>query len=143
MGRFNSMKKYYPNVPDGSKVVGFIYWDADLTILGEDMVDVMLPSGVLISCGWYPEGDASGTYRLTASEGFEELHRIETDDPQVASALVQIMCVAFSGRAFFVSSSGAPQQIPVRTPMGGMGFASMANRRFTVHQAPILTLVSA
>ena len=50
------MIKLNPSVPTNHKVSGNLYSDADHSILGEDMVDVLIPNGVLISCGWYPEG---------------------------------------------------------------------------------------
>lgn len=94
------MIRLTPTTPENCDVRGRIYWDPNLTILGEDMVDVMLPSGILISCGWYPEGDPAGRFVITASEGFEELRRVETTKVIDALSIVESLTSAFYGSSF-------------------------------------------
>ena len=91
------MIRLVPSAPPGCDVHGRIYWDANPAVLGEDMLDVMLPSGVLISCGWYPEGDSTGAFRITVSEGFEELRRVETRKVSDAFSIVQSLIREFYG----------------------------------------------
>jgi hypothetical protein len=54
------------NVPPICRRAGFLYWVEDVAGLGEDMVEVELPSGVLIDAGWYPEGSVDGSYKVKA-----------------------------------------------------------------------------
>jgi len=101
------MLKLVPTTLEGCEVSGFIYWDDDLTILGEDMLDVLLPTGVLVSCGWYPEGDANGAYRITASAGFSELMRIETRNVFEAYEYVEMTVRNLYGWAYFSSQTSS------------------------------------
>jgi hypothetical protein len=65
------MRKVRPQVPDGCEVVGFLYGSDDMQELGEDMLDVSLPNGLLISAGWFPEGSETGNYLVTVADGLE------------------------------------------------------------------------
>ncbi len=67
----------------------------DRSLLGEDMVEVKLPNGILIVAGWYPEGDSSGNYRVVASEGFEQLTRRETRDIAMALSFIEEMVTVY------------------------------------------------
>lgn len=49
----------------GCEVAGFLYSADSAEALGEDMLDVSLPGGVLVTAGWYLEGAASGQYRVS------------------------------------------------------------------------------
>lgn len=53
----------------GCQVHGSLIASNDPRDLGEDMVDVLLPNGLLISAGWFPESDPKGGYRLTVANG--------------------------------------------------------------------------
>lgn len=54
------------HVPDGyaAEVVGFLYESDDPADLGQDMIEIRLPNGIVINSGWYPEGDPKGCYRI-------------------------------------------------------------------------------
>lgn len=101
------MIRVFPNLPDGCDVSGHIYWDDNPRVMGEDMLDVLLPNGILISCGWYPEGNPAGSYRITASEGFDERRRVETKSVTEARMIVEQLCRLFSSSAFFLSESAS------------------------------------
>jgi hypothetical protein len=61
-----------PTISD-CEITGFLY-EADCPqCLGEDMMDVVLPNGILITAGWYPEGSPRGTYRICVYRGHDEL----------------------------------------------------------------------
>lgn len=96
------MIRLTPSVPEGCEVTGRIYWDRNAAMLGEDMLDVLLPNGVLVSCGWYPESSPSGSFRITASEGFDERRRVETRDPHAALDAVETLVRAFYGPGCWV-----------------------------------------
>ena len=102
------MIKLHPDVPADCQVFGFIYWHEIPRARGEDMVDVQLPNGLLVSCGWYPEGDANGSYRITASEGFHDLRRIETKSVYEAVFLVGNLARLFNGSFVAVSETDSP-----------------------------------
>lgn len=59
-------------IPD-CEVYGALYESDDFFDLGEDMVDVVLPNGVLVSAGWVPEGDPNGQYRVAITNGLDHL----------------------------------------------------------------------
>jgi hypothetical protein len=99
------MIRLIPSVPHDCNVVGTIYWDDAPAVLSEDMLEVTLPNGVLVSCGWYPEGNPAGSYRITASEGFDELRRIETANIAEACSIVEELCRMLRGPAIFLSAS--------------------------------------
>ena len=100
------MIRITPALPFNYQVTGQLYWDADLSVLGEDMVDVLIPTtGVLISAGWYPEGSLTGRYVVSATSGFDELRREETFNVYEAKALVEELARQFDRPAWFVSES--------------------------------------
>jgi len=82
------MIKLTPNAP-GCKIVGYLYHSDDLSLLGEDMAEVALPNGVLVSAGWYPEGDPQGAYRILATSGLQCLRDAETKNVHEALARVE------------------------------------------------------
>jgi len=78
-----------PNVPPGSQVCGFIY-EADVaTERGEDMLDVVLENGILITAGWYPEGDPKGCYRVAVHRDYNELVPA-AESPNADQALIDV-----------------------------------------------------
>lgn len=85
-----------PRVPAGHKLIGAIYWDDDLTILGEDMAEVELPCDVLVYSGWYGEGDPDGNYRIVATRNLEELERVTTRDVSEAVKLFEAMACKYA-----------------------------------------------
>ena len=66
-------RQIYPNVPPECQVSGFIYEASDVQRLGEDMVDVVLPNGILVTAGWFPDGCAAGKYRVSVYRGYDQL----------------------------------------------------------------------
>jgi len=65
----------HPNVSDhlNCEVVGYLYDADDAADLGQTMVEVATPDGTLITCGWIPEGDPNGKYRVSVTHGFRRL----------------------------------------------------------------------
>jgi hypothetical protein len=101
------MIRVNPTIPPDCAAVGSIYWDDNPAILGEDMLEVTLPYGRLVSCGWYPEGDPAGCFRITVSEGFEELRRVETKSIFDARSKVEQLCREFSAPVLRLSDTAA------------------------------------
>lgn len=63
------------------------------------MLDVALANGVLISAGWYPEGDPDGCYCVMVYRGYERLIPvIECDSIDSALEAVVECMHRFSGR---------------------------------------------
>lgn len=83
------MIKLIPNAPSDCEVIGYIYSDHDSSILGEDMVEVVLPNGILVSAGWYPEGDPNGEYRINATKGLKYVVRSTAKDANEANEIVE------------------------------------------------------
>jgi hypothetical protein len=99
------MIRIEPVVPPGCKLSGYLYDDPDKRILGEDMVEVLLPNGILVSAGWYPESSPQGKYRVLATEGFDYLRDESTDDLYVAKEFVEAFVRVLSRRSFFLSET--------------------------------------
>ena len=86
------MTKLNPSLPDDTRVLfNYLYDGAPVTSLGEDVFCAVLPSGVLVDVGWFPESDPAGTYIVrTYADGSEhEIDRFETNDVRKASDCVQ------------------------------------------------------
>jgi hypothetical protein len=94
-----------PVVPLGCALSGYLYDDQDKRILGEDMVEVLLSNGILVSAGWYPESSPQGKYRVLATEGFDCLRDESTDDVYVAKELVESFARVLSRRSFLLSET--------------------------------------
>lgn len=136
------MIRLHPTVPNDCQVFGFLYWHQNPRARGEDMVDVQLPNGLLISCGWYPEGDANGCYRITVSEGFQEIQRRETDSVHMAKYLVESLALQFGSYfkyGIFVSDTiiGTRAQMP-QPRHAGFGWP-MEFGDFSIHEVGIGT----
>lgn len=93
------MTVIYPKIPQelGCQVFGYLYDSDDASELGQDMVEVTTPNGVMVSCGWYPEGDQHGSYRVTMNQGFNQLLQpYRTLDIEAAASevekLVNLVC---------------------------------------------------
>lgn len=111
------MTMIHPSVPDNLRceVVGYLYDSDDPADLGQTMVEVTTPDGTLINCGWIPEGDPKGKYRVTVTRGFERvLPDYETDDIAAAAKkleyLVAAVCIrkpiAFPASTTYVMKAG-------------------------------------
>ncbi len=78
-------------------ISGSLYYEADPRLRGEDMVEVRLANGLLISCGWYPEGQIDGCYLITVSEGLEFVRSpIELDNINDARQVIETMASHYS-----------------------------------------------
>lgn len=79
-------------LPGGCKVVGALYGAGDPRDLGEDMLDVTLPNGCLISAGWYPEGSPDGSYRISVTQGLDDVvSPLYADNLALAELLVSFL----------------------------------------------------
>lgn len=88
-------------------VLGYLYTSGDVDDLGQTMIEVSTPNGILINCGWTPEGDPRGNYQITVTQGFRTLMSpISTRDIDQASIeierLVRLFC---SGETMIRSTS--------------------------------------
>lgn len=82
-------RQVHPPLPAECRVHGFLYEADDVRQLSEDMLDVVLPHGLLVTAGWYPDGDANGCYRICIYRDYEVLiEPITTKDVDNAAAEV-------------------------------------------------------
>jgi hypothetical protein len=97
-----------PYVPEcGAEVVGHLYEDEDRSVQSEDMIDVLLPNGILISGGWYPEASIQGHYRVAVTEGLTDVvPPKECESIDEACCYIQEVAFRFVQHAFNVSGSG-------------------------------------
>ena len=54
-------------------VRGYFYDSNDRRDLGQDMIEVSLPNGILVTGGWIPDGDPSGNYQIEAWHGLNRV----------------------------------------------------------------------
>ena len=100
------MKEIHPRVPKDCQVVGALYDADDPRDLGEDMIDVSLPNGLLISAGWYPEGSPDGKYVVTVSDGLDLVTSpIEQADISEARGSIEMLAEHYSRTTFNVSNT--------------------------------------
>ncbi|HVC94628.1 MAG TPA: hypothetical protein VND64_13095 [Pirellulales bacterium] len=107
------MNKITPDLPkkSGCTVTGFLYDSDDPCDLGQDMVEVETPTGVLIEAGWYPEGDAAGSYRIAATRGLSYvLPPTYTRDVREAAGMIEKLACAFSTGQAAVASGSEPAE---------------------------------
>ncbi|HWB12047.1 MAG TPA: hypothetical protein VG826_22670 [Pirellulales bacterium] len=104
----------YPQIPSdfGCEVVGYLYDSDDPADLGQTMMEIVTPKGVCVNCGWLPEGDPNGAYRIVVTQGFRRVMRdYETRSIEEAArrleAITKSLCV---GVPFLSSISGAVRQ---------------------------------
>lgn len=94
-------KQITPALPSGCRSVGFLYDAQDQRELGEDMLDVALPNGLLIIAGWYPEGDGSGCYRVSLVRDYDEVAPPrETTSIDEAAKFVETFARDYGGPTF-------------------------------------------
>lgn len=60
-------------VPDGSTVRNYLYENMVLEDLNQDLLLIVLPSGICIDVGWFPENDPDGHFYLRVFQGREEI----------------------------------------------------------------------
>lgn len=89
-----------------AQVVGCIVASPDVRELYQDMLEVQLPSGVLIDVGWVPEYSPDGSYLITASEGLNDLTPpVRTKSAVVAARHVEGLVKSFAAPDHPVASS--------------------------------------
>ena len=84
-----SFREIHLNLPAhlGCEVVGFLYESDDVAELGQDMIEVRVPTGVTINAGWYPEGSPEGAYRVR-TWGRVEFPDMQADNADDAHQLI-------------------------------------------------------
>ena len=94
------MKEIHPSVPKDCQVVGALHDSDDARDLGEDMIDVSLPNGYLVSAGWFPEGSPDGKYVVTVSDGLDLVTEpIEQADISETRESIESLTEGYSRRA--------------------------------------------
>lgn len=93
------MRKISLNIPpnSGCQVSGYLYSLPDRSLLGEDMLEVTLPDGTLLSVGWYPEGDENGQYRIDWTAEFKCFYSRCTKDVMAVKTIVEEIVRQVSG----------------------------------------------
>jgi hypothetical protein len=86
------MRRIYPQIPDAWNcvVVGYFVESNDSDNLSEDMVDVELPNGIVVSGGWIPDRDEQGQYVITATLGLS--HVVPPFPAKSATAAADDLC---------------------------------------------------
>jgi len=93
------IREIKPAFPPDCQVSGFLYECDVKHEQGEDMLDVVLPNGILVSAGWYPDGDPSGSYCVLVYRGYERLIPvIESKTVDEAAAEIERCVRQFRGR---------------------------------------------
>src|SRR5262245_22264259 len=91
------MRQIIPRIPPRAMIVGFILESDDFMDLSQDMLEVSLPDGVLIKCGWYPDSSPSGSYRVSVSRGLRQIARpVFSHDADVAAEDVAHLAFHFA-----------------------------------------------
>lgn len=78
-----------PKVPDDCSVSGYLYFTSDKTGLSEDMIEIILPNGILVTGGWGPEGIEDGFFNVVATCGCEIIMKGVTRNVDVAGGLCE------------------------------------------------------
>jgi len=101
-------RQVIPILPDGCQVCGFLYESDSRHELGQDMLDVVLPNGILITAGWYPEGDPSGAYQVSVYRGYDEIVLpLESTTMDAAATDVERRARQFVDRNYQIVSDSA------------------------------------
>jgi|GEM_PF-3503705 len=108
-----SIREVSLTLPQDCQVFGCLYDSTDKRRLGEDMLDVVLPNGLLITAGWYPEGSEQGGYQVSIQRGLDQLiPRIESTAVDDAAQHVQALVGQFIGRNFSVDTNTTLHESP-------------------------------
>jgi len=100
------IREIHPSIPDECRVAGFIVCSDNKLQLSEDMLDIMLPNGLLVTAGWYPDGGEQGRYRVCIHRGYDELiPPLESDDADKAAAAVEMLV-----RQFLAEQASVPAE---------------------------------
>ena len=101
------LRKIQTALPANCQAHGFIYEADNAVDLSEDMLDVVLPNGILITAGWFTdEHGKNGAYRVEVYRGYHELLRpLRSKTGSEASQDVTTLAQRFMGRNLSVSDS--------------------------------------
>jgi hypothetical protein len=89
------------------QVRGFLYESDDPAEMGPDMIEVELANGILIDCGWYPDGDPNGAYEITMTKGMRDLiPPFCVDTIENASEMIQSLVAVVTGGGGVLPSIG-------------------------------------
>src|SRR5260370_39838846 len=95
------MKPRDLRLPDGVEVLGELIDTSEPDHLLQDLLQVKLPSGVIIDVGWYPECDPTGHYRVVAfrDNWCNQLDSVQTREMSSVVATVQRLATKFLSNA--------------------------------------------
>lgn len=78
--------------PPGSTVRNYLYESMDIDELNQDLLLIVLPSGICIDVGWFPENDPDGHFYLRVFQDREEIHGWELKTlPEVIRQIERII----------------------------------------------------
>lgn len=108
------------------QVVGAIEMSDHPADLSEDMLDVILPNGFLVSAGWIPDGGPNGQYVVTLTSGGRHIiDSYESKSPLDAFQAVLERIDQYRWRNLNVSQSAdTPVIYPVQSPQVRQGCIS-------------------
>lgn len=114
------MKAISLKLPKGAVAKGQLYPTLSPEYLDSDALDVRLPSGVVIDVGWYPSGDKTGQFYVTAFLGTWEhrLKRLTTRSPKEAASMAEGLAERFADAADVCLVSSAATLNPSSTGHG-------------------------
>ena len=88
------------------QVFGAVYTSNNPDDLSEDMLDVLLPNGLLVCAGWYPDSDPNGEYVVTLTNcGRQIIRPIHTKSPHTALLAVLDLVDQYRWRSLNLSQS--------------------------------------
>ncbi|MBX9790920.1 MAG: hypothetical protein K2Y37_18535 [Pirellulales bacterium] len=113
------LRRIQTALPTNCQAHGFIYEADSEADLSEDMLDVVLPNGILITAGWFTdENGKNGAYRVEVYRGYHELVRpLRSKTGSEASQDVTTLAQRFVERNLSVSDS-TEQVVPQAVVQG-------------------------
>jgi len=112
-------------LPHGSAVIGEILSDYSSAPerLSNDILQVSLPSGIVIQVGWHPRFDPTGCFRIVVVEGDWDNPRIPpiaVDDPFDAANMVRTLAEQYAYQ------SGETEQVKTVSYAGEVDYEAYA-----------------
>jgi hypothetical protein len=105
------MNMVTPKLPAGSRVLfNALYKTSDSRSLTDDLFAAILPDGVHVSVGWFPELDPSGEYEICFYRGDYEhqlIDPIATRNLEEVVRIIEERSPGFVQTPRFVSESGS------------------------------------
>jgi hypothetical protein len=81
--------------------------------LSQDLLTVVLPNGVMIEVGWFPENDPSGSFHIVAALGALEIQSWTLRSLDDVILLVQRQADRFSKRMVSIPQSSTSKFVEV------------------------------